>query len=196
MSKITPDPAKAALRDEIAAKIATLTTEEKKRQSEIVYKKLINHPFYKSANRISLFMSTDQEINTAPIIDNIRSRGAAAFVPQYAGGRMRMLRMELGDEEVMPQTRHGIQQHSKEQVRDDALESGGLDLIIAPGVAFTRSGDRLGHGGGYYDKFITGLRADPATAPKVVAVAFDCQVVPELPVADHDQKVDDVVFAD
>ncbi|KAM3960373.1 methenyltetrahydrofolate synthetase isoform 1-T2 [Aphomia sociella] len=193
MSKKTPNPAKALLRDEVEKRIATLTTEEKKKQSEIVYQKLINHPYYKSSKRISLFMSTDQEINTAPIIDNIRARGAAAFIPQYAGGRMRMLRMELGDEQAMPQTRHGIQQHSKEQIREDALESGGLDLVIAPGVAFTRAGDRLGHGGGYYDKFITGLRADPTTAPKIIAVAFDCQVVDKLPMDDHDQKVDEVI---
>ncbi|XP_026763154.2 5-formyltetrahydrofolate cyclo-ligase isoform X2 [Galleria mellonella] len=196
MSKAKPNPAKLALRDEISKKIAALSPEEKKRQSEIVYQKLINHPYYKSSKRISLFMSTDQEVDTAPIIDNIRSRGAAAFIPQYAGGRMKMLRMQLGDEEVMPQTRHGIQQHSKEQVRDDALESGGLDLIIAPGVAFTRSGDRLGHGGGYYDKYLAGLRDDPANSLKVVAIAFNCQLVDKVPVDAHDQRMDEVIFAE
>ncbi|KAL0820648.1 hypothetical protein ABMA28_006482 [Loxostege sticticalis] len=196
MSKITPNPAKMLLRDEIAARIAGLSTEEKKRQSKIVYDKLINHPFYKSSKRISLFMSTDQEIDTAPIIDHIRAKGAAAFVPQYAGGKMKMLRLETGDEQSMPLTRHGIQQHGKDQPRDDALESGGLDLVIAPGVAFSRSGDRLGHGGGYYDKFITGLRSNPETAPKIVAVAFNVQVVDNLPMDPHDQKVDDVIFTE
>ena len=196
MSKITPNPAKVLLRDEIAAKIAALSAEEKKRQSKIVYDKLINHPFYKSSKRISLFMSTDQEIDTAPIIEHVRAKGAAAFVPQYAGGVMKMLRMETGDEKAMPLTRHGIQQHSKNQLRDNALETGGLDLIIAPGVAFSRDGARLGHGGGYYDKFITGLRSNPETAPKVVAVAFDVQVVDNVPMDPQDQRVDAVIFAE
>ncbi|CAB3229075.1 unnamed protein product [Arctia plantaginis] len=196
MAKVTPNPAKAALRTEIAARIAALTTEEKKRQSEIVYEKVINHPWYKSANRISLYMSTDQEINTAPIISHIKARGGSAFVPQYAGGIMRMLKLEDEDENAMPLTRHGIAQHSKDQIREDAVESGGLDLVIAPGVAFAKTGERCGHGGGYYDQFISNLRSNPQTAPKVIAVAFDCQVVDHVPTNEQDQKVDAVLFAE
>ncbi|RVE51390.1 hypothetical protein evm_003945 [Chilo suppressalis] len=196
MSKMTPNPAKALLREQIATRIAALSNEEKKRQSKIVFDKLINHPYYKASNRISLFMSTDQEIDTAPIIEHIRAKGAAAFVPQYAGGVMKMLRLESGDEQAMPLTRHGIQQHSKSQQREDALENGGLDLIISPGVVFSKSGDRLGHGGGYYDKFITKLRTDFNPPPKVVAIAFDVQVVNNVPMDPQDQKVDDVLFAE
>lgn len=69
-------------------------------------------------------MSTYDEVDTAPLISHIQSRGAVAFVPQYAGGRMRMLRLETGDETNMPRTRHGIAQHSKEQKREDAMETG------------------------------------------------------------------------
>ncbi|KAJ8717078.1 hypothetical protein PYW08_005477 [Mythimna loreyi] len=196
MSKVTPNPAKALLRTEIAARIAALTTEEKKRQSEIVYNKVINHPWYKSANRIALYMSTDQEINTAPIISHIQARGASAFVPQYAGGVMNMLLLEPDDEKNMFITRHGIAQHSKNQKRENAVESGGLDLVIAPGVAFSKSGDRCGHGGGYYDKFLAKLRSNPETAPKVVAVAFSCQVVDDVPTNEQDQKVDAVIYAE
>ncbi|XP_028025217.1 5-formyltetrahydrofolate cyclo-ligase [Bombyx mandarina] len=196
MSPIKPNPAKALLRNEIAAKIAALTNEEKKRQSQIVYEKVINHSWYKSSSRIALYMSTENEIDTAPLIKHIQARGAAAFVPQYAGGRMRMLHLETGDEQTMPKTKHGISQHGKDQSRDDALGTGGLDLIIAPGVAFSRSGDRLGHGGGYYDKFITNLRLNPETAPKIVAVAFNCQVVDMVPTNEQDQKVNEVIFAE
>ncbi|XP_053615033.1 uncharacterized protein Mthfs [Plodia interpunctella] len=194
MSKVQPNPAKTALRAEIDEQISALSEEEKKRQSEVVFQKLVNHPWYTNAERISLFLSTDREINTFPILDHIRSRGAHAFAPQYAGGRMRMLRMDTDDEKDMPETKHGIKQHSKEVVREDAMLTGGLDLIIAPGVAFARSGDRLGHGGGYYDRYMKLARANPNAAPKVVAVAFDCQIVESVPMDEHDQKVDLVLF--
>ncbi|XP_047514919.1 5-formyltetrahydrofolate cyclo-ligase isoform X1 [Pieris napi] len=194
MSARTPDPAKVELRKQIADAIAKMTTEEKERQSKIVFNKIINHPYYKTANRVAIFMSTDQEINTAPIISHIKSRGGSAFVPQYAGGIMRMLKLETGDEDAMPLTRHGIAQHSKDQKREDALDEG-LDLIIAPGVAFSLEGGRVGHGGGYYDRYIANLRSNPKTAPKVVAVAFNCQVLDKVPMNDLDQKIDEVVYA-
>ncbi|XP_013137258.1 PREDICTED: 5-formyltetrahydrofolate cyclo-ligase isoform X2 [Papilio polytes] len=195
MSRLTPNPAKVLIREQVAARIAALSTEEKTRQSKIVYDKIVNHPCYKKAKNVAIFMSTDQEVDTAPIIDHIKAKGGAAFVPQYAGGKMKMLKLESGDETAMPLTRHGIQQHSKEQIRDDALDIG-LDLIIAPGVAFSRSGGRVGHGGGYYDKYISNLRQNPDTAPKVVAIGFKCQVFDEVPMDSQDQKIDDVVFAD
>ncbi|XP_049876694.1 5-formyltetrahydrofolate cyclo-ligase [Pectinophora gossypiella] len=196
MGPIKPNPAKTLLRNEIAARIATLSTEEKKRQSKAVFEKVINHPYYKSSKRVALFMSTDEEVDTAPLIAHVMQRGAAAFVPQYAGGKMSMLRIEPGDDKNMAVTKHGISQHSKDQKRENAIEGGGLDLIIAPGVAFSRNGGRVGHGGGYYDKFIASLRANPEKAPKVVAIAFSCQVVDEVPMDEQDQKIDDVICAD
>lgn len=69
-------------------------------------------------------MSTPDEIDTAPIIDHVKARGASAFVPQYAGGTMRMLVLEDGDKENMAVTKHGIAQHSKDQKREEALEGG------------------------------------------------------------------------
>lgn len=63
------------------------------------------------------------------------------------------------------------------------------DVVIVPGVAFTERGDRLGRGGGWYDRLLPQLRDDCAT----VGVAFDIQVLPELPVEPHDRQVGVVV---
>ncbi len=64
-----------------------------------------------------------------------------------------------------------------------------LDFILVPGLAFTREGGRLGRGGGYYDRWLCSLaRRAPA-----VGVAFDCQIVPELPVEEHDVILDAVL---
>ncbi|CAG4987178.1 unnamed protein product [Colias eurytheme] len=195
MCSRSPDPAKMQLREQISKSIAQLSKEEKDRQSNIVYNKIINHPYYKAANRIAIFMSTDEEINTAPIIAHIQARGASAFVPQYAGGVMKMLKVESGDQDTMPQTKHGIQQHSKDQKREDSSDSG-LDLIIAPGIAFSLDGGRVGHGGGYYDRFLAKIRAEQQTPPKVIAIAFNCQIVDTVPMNDLDQKIDGVIYAE
>ena len=72
---------------------------------------------------------------------------------------------------------------------DNAIDPGTLDLILVPGVAFTRSGERLGRGGGFYDRLLASL---PAHTCKV-GVCFDSQVQHELPVEMHDQRVDLIV---
>lgn len=68
-----------------------------------------------------------------------------------------------------------------------------LDLVLLPGVAFTARGDRLGHGMGYYDKFLASL---PEPKPSTVALAFREQVVDELPTTELDYSLDAVLTAD
>ena len=64
-----------------------------------------------------------------------------------------------------------------------------LDLIMVPGVAFDRSGARMGHGKGYYDKLLQHARLD---AP-LVALAFECQLFPEIPTGSHDIFMDLII---
>lgn len=75
------------------------------------------------------------------------------------------------------------------RVPEDDVEPTWPDVVIVPGVAFTSEGDRLGQGGGWYDRFLRAVRADCLT----VGVAFREQLVGELPVEPHDVRVDRVV---
>jgi len=72
------------------------------------------------------------------------------------------------------------------------VEVAALGAVLVPGVAFDASGNRLGRGGGFYDRFLGSLRAAGANgggAPSAVGVAFECQVLPRVPVGAHDQRV-------
>ena len=71
----------------------------------------------------------------------------------------------------------------------DVLE---LDLIMVPGVAFDRRGGRMGHGKGYYDKLLQHARLETP----LVALAFECQLFEEIPVAEHDIFMDRVITED
>jgi 5-formyltetrahydrofolate cyclo-ligase len=64
-----------------------------------------------------------------------------------------------------------------------------LDLVMVPGLAFDHRGGRLGHGKGYYDRLLDRVRRDAA----VVAVAFECQVFPEIPMLEFDVFMDKVI---
>lgn len=64
-----------------------------------------------------------------------------------------------------------------------------IDVVVVPGLAFTPDGDRLGQGGGWYDRFLMGLRPEATS----IGVAFAPQIVAALPVEPHDVRVDKVV---
>jgi 5-formyltetrahydrofolate cyclo-ligase len=64
-----------------------------------------------------------------------------------------------------------------------------LDVVVVPGLAFTRGGERLGQGGGHFDRFLTRVRGDCLR----IGVAFHEQLVDELPTEHHDVAVDRVI---
>lgn len=71
---------------------------------------------------------------------------------------------------------------------------GGLDLVVVPGVAFTAEGYRLGHGRGYYDQYLTKLRKAQTKPVVTIGMAFTEQIVEDLPVDNHDVKLDYVLY--
>lgn len=65
----------------------------------------------------------------------------------------------------------------------------GIRLVFIPGLAFDKQGHRLGRGGGYYDRCLSTLRAAPSP-PQIIGLCLEQQIVSEIPVEAHDQKVD------
>ena len=74
-------------------------------------------------------------------------------------------------------------------VPTDSVDPAWPDVVIVPGLAFTSEGDRLGQGGGWYDRFLAGVRAECCT----IGVGFVEQIVDALPMEDHDIRLDHVV---
>jgi 5-formyltetrahydrofolate cyclo-ligase len=72
---------------------------------------------------------------------------------------------------------------------DPPLDPSSIDVVIVPGVAFTAAGDRLGQGGGWYDRFLDRIRPDCVT----VGVGFAAQLLPSIPTEPHDVRLDMVV---
>jgi len=75
------------------------------------------------------------------------------------------------------------------RVPEDGVEAAWPDVVVVPGVAFTVDGDRLGQGGGWYDRFLPAVRPECTT----VGVAFAEQIVDSLPIEPHDVRIDRVV---
>lgn len=108
---------------------------------------------------------------------------------------MEMLKLDSFDEfERLDTSLWGIRQHfpNSKVTRLDKP----LDLIFVPGVAFSECGKRLGHGKGYYDQFFHEYhKKSPNLELKKVALALIDQIVPEVPVEEHDVILDQIIHA-
>ena len=138
----------------------------------------------------------DDEINTETILADLLTGGKLCYIPRYDPGssRMEMVRLrDLEDYERLPRTKWNIKQPGLTERREEALEVG-LDLIIVPGLAFTRAGARCGRGRGYYDTYLARAAVTLSSSPPLtVALAFHEQLVEELPTDSHDCNIDLVI---
>jgi len=188
--------AKQALRKDVKVKVAALSDEEKRRQSDVVIQLLLNNLEWKKSERISLFLSMKDEIQTNDILKAAWSQNKQLFIPRYVGSSMDMLRLySEQDYDSLPETVWKIKQPSVDDTsREEAIATGGLDLVLMPGLAFSPQGQRLGRGKGYYDTFLHRYVEKLGKSPRTIALAFTEQIYESVPVHEHDMLVDIVLY--
>ncbi|XP_058794657.1 5-formyltetrahydrofolate cyclo-ligase isoform X2 [Phymastichus coffea] len=155
---------------------------------------LVSLPQYKASHRISLYLSIPNEVDTIPILKDMFAKGKEAFVPRYHGQKMEMVKINsMEDYHKLPLTKWNIKQPSVNEIRENALDNGGLDLVILPGMAFTKNGKRLGHGMGYYDKYLHMITRCQNKKPYTIAVAFNEQLHEDIPTNEQDFILDAIL---
>ena len=130
------------------------------------------------------FWSFGSEVSTPPLLETLHARGVQVCLPRIKDrGDLEAVAYEPGD--PLTETSFGAREPHGTILAPDVL-----DLVVTPGVAFDRSGHRIGYGGGFYDRF---LRRTRRGVPRI-AIAFDVQVLSrELPVGSFDLGVDVIV---
>ncbi|XP_076167417.1 methenyltetrahydrofolate synthetase isoform X3 [Ptiloglossa arizonensis] len=147
-------------------------------------------------NQRKFLKNREDEIDTIPILKHAIETKKEVFVPRYKGQKMEMVKLHsMKDYEKLPLTKWNIKQPNFNERRENALETGELNLIIVPGVAFSTDGKRLGHGMGYYDKFLELCLKKQQNKPHIIAVAFNEQVQEDIPSSEYDIFVDLVLTA-
>jgi len=190
--------AKKLLRKEMKKILLGLSELEVKKQSAAVTQKLLDLPAYKEAQRISVFLSMKDEVDTTEILQHSLRLGKSCFIPHYYmdGPRMKMVKLaDWRDYENLPTTSWNIKQPSDSDERAEALETGGLDLILVPGLAFSDKGERCGRGRGYYDTYLAKCSEMQTSPPVTVALAFSEQILDSVPTDAHDFIIDHILHA-
>uniref|UniRef100_A0A4X1UP21 Bcl-2-related protein A1 n=1 Tax=Sus scrofa TaxID=9823 RepID=A0A4X1UP21_PIG len=153
---------------------------------------VIAHSQYLKSKRISIFLSMPDEIETEEIIRDIFQQGKTCFIPRYQfqSNHMDMVKLASPEEiSSLPKTSWNIHQPGENEIREEALSTGGLDLIFMPGLGFDNCGNRLGRGKGYYDAYLKRCLQSQDVKPYTLALAFKEQICLQVPMDEHDMKV-------
>lgn len=148
-------------------------------QSQAIMAKLAQHPDFVNARTVMLYSSLPDEVQTQQ------------FVEQWRHHKKIILPTVVGDDiipvELSENTGFAVGDFNILEPQDEAYQ-GDYDLIVVPGVAFDKNGNRLGRGRGYYDRFLCRYQQ-----VKKIGICFDFQFVEEIPTEPTDVKMDEII---
>lgn len=176
---------KAELRKRLRGVRKTMPMEAAAERSAKIIATLEKHPAIVSAKRVALFWPIEarKEVDLRPLDRSLRARGVALAYPAIDPDTNEMT-LRLADADHLEERGFGFAEPSA-----DKPDAAPLDVVVVPAIALDPSGHRIGYGAGYYDRTL------PKYAPPAVTigVAYDWQLVAEVPATEHDVRVQWVV---
>ncbi len=188
-----PDAFEDALRkkQQLRQGVAALRDAQKEADSlsRLIWDKLLELDHFARARTVMTYLDIGGEVRTRDYVPRLWQMGKRLVVPYCTAHELRLFLLE-NMEELAPGTWQILEPKPQWRKRPErCVEAAELDLIIVPGAAFDRKGDRLGLGKGYYDRLLRHVRPDAAK----IALAFECQLVDEIPVLPHNVRMDMVI---
>jgi 5-formyltetrahydrofolate cyclo-ligase len=176
---------KTPLRQALLAARAQLSPDERAARSRTIAARVAALDLFAPTQTVAIYAPMGAEVDPLPIALAAEGAGKQVVFPRLNAGE-RCLGFAACAHVALVPGRHGTREPPASAV---PVELGAIDLVIVPGVAFDLHGHRLGRGGGYYDATLAAL--GPGT--RRVGVAFDLQIVAEVPREPHDARLDAVV---
>ncbi|MFH0838613.1 MAG: 5-formyltetrahydrofolate cyclo-ligase [Candidatus Omnitrophota bacterium] len=182
--------AKEIIRKNVLRKLRNLTKEERRQKSLEIKEKLFRSRVFKNATTIMFFVSKEDEVDTFMMIRQALRMGKKVAVPVIQHNKKSLLVSEIRDmKRELVRGPYTIYQPAKEFIKP--MKPDELDLVLIPGIAFTKAGLRLGRGKGYFDRFLKKL---PQSIERI-GVSFNFQILKTLPISPHDMPVSRVLTA-
>ena len=179
------DASKRHVREQARAARRSLLPQERDRLSRSVAARVLAMPEVAAAQALLVYAALPEEVDTATLIGVLAGRGVLIAVPRVCGPR----ELTLHRIDSLEGLRPGTCDIPEPDADTEAMSPDAFDVVIVPGVAFDRTCRRIGFGGGFYDTLLPRLRPDAFT----VGLAFDEQLVDEVPCEEHDRPLDALV---
>ncbi len=184
-----PQSLKQAIREQ--ARKARIAQKNKDEVSTKLCDSFMALPEYASAKTVMWYVDAGSEVRTRHILPVALTLGKRVVVPYCIVETNELELFLLEDMSELVEGAYKILE-PKEELRSlpsKKVTPEELDLVMVPGTAFDPQGSRMGQGKGYYDRLLGSVRPDA----KLVGMAFDGQVFPEIPMASHDVSMDLVI---
>jgi 5-formyltetrahydrofolate cyclo-ligase len=175
---------KQRLRDAILARLKAMDSAERLDKSRRAIARVLNSDIFAQANVVLAYDSSTTEVDTLALLVSCLGSGKSLCLPRtrQSDCSLTVHRVDnLSTNVELSRFRFREPKRAMPQLAHDHI-----DLILVPGLAFDERGNRLGRGKGYYDRFL----ALPGIRAKTAAVAFEFQLVPDVPHEAHDRGVD------
>jgi 5-formyltetrahydrofolate cyclo-ligase len=183
-------------RRELREQRRALTHHERRQRTYALCRHLFCEPLFNNSRRVAVYLPADGEVDTSAIIERAWQMGKQVYLPvlvPFLDNRLWFARY-LPDTPLV-RNRFGIAE--PEQVHRQRIKPLALDLVLAPLVGFDAAGNRLGMGGGFYDRsFSFLLRHRAWRKPHLVGLAYNFQQLPRLPAQAWDVPLTAVVTDD
>ena len=177
---------KETIRRELRQNLTAMKDGLRQELSERACQLLVNLLEYQQAKTVMAYIPLPDELDIEPALREAWHNGKIVVMPRIIWERHELKPIVTHNlDSDLTAGRHGLREPAGRQ----EVGLGDIDLVIVPAVGFDRRGHRMGRGGGFYDRFL----ARPTLQARTVGITFDQQVLEELPVLSHDQRVQMVV---
>jgi 5-formyltetrahydrofolate cyclo-ligase len=180
--------AKIQIRDDIANTISTLSASEIDEKTKAIESRLFEFANFLESKIALLYVNANLEVQTDSIIQKAYSYSKLVVLPAFdpENFKMKLMKVDALKQELIPGPR-GIVEPDASKCKEVPMDR--IDIAIIPGLAFDEKGGRIGSGTGYYDRLIPSL----AITTRKVALTFEEQIVPQIPMESHDKHVDIII---
>lgn len=174
---------KRDIRKRIQNKRNSLPIWDRKKRSKIIAEKFFGTAYYNNSNNILIFYPFRSEIDVTIIIRQALENKKNIILPRIHDQELKLFYVD-NLKKQLERGAYGIMEPTPGLCR--LAKTSDIDLVVVPGISFDKNLNRLGYGGGYYDKLLLHI----PEGVKKIALCFDIQVVDSIPVSEHDIKVD------
>lgn len=171
---------KQALRQHLKTIISKL--KQRKAKNKLIFNKIIQLKLFKKAENIFTYVSKEAEVDTKNLINYALKKGKKIFVPKINLKNNKIEIYKITSLKELQKGSYDIDEPSHNKSKRKTF-----DIIFIPGIAFDINNNRLGRGGGFFDKFLRNIKGIK------IGLCFQEQLLDKLPVEKHDIKMDIII---